>query len=170
LIRRKTDHSATGKQISFTKGGVKPSRLFPLFVATAPLIIACQPAASPAGEDSAVTTAAAPASNIGPDNFPPADNRNSDDMIRGCPGMNPDQRPRGSNCHGIFPEQCGADRAAHHIGKLASADLRARITGYAPQGNVRFIAPGEAVTEDLQLGRLNIPLDAKGRIGKPDCY
>jgi Peptidase inhibitor I78 family len=104
------------------------------------------------------------------DVFPPNPDRDLAANVAGCRGMNPDRRVRGSNCFGIFPEQCGADRARAHIGSIASPGLRARIIGYSPGGDVRFIMPGEAVIEDLRQGRLNLLLDAQGTIRSVDCY
>jgi hypothetical protein len=91
-------------------------------------------------------------------------------MIAGCPGMNPQRRPRGSNCFGIFPEQCGADRAATFLDQPLTPESRAQIEEIAPLGGIRFIRPGEAVIQDLRTGRLNIELDVQGNPARIDCY
>jgi len=84
--------------------------------------------------------------------------------------MNPQHRPRGSNCFGIFPEQCGADRAAAFLGEPLTADARVRIEQIAAPGGTRFIRPGEAVIQDLRPDRLNIELDTQGEVERIDCY
>lgn len=122
------------------------------------------PTASPAGDAEPVAAAADPA---GP--LPPDPQRDPADLVRGCPGMNPEQRPRGSNCYGIFPEQCGADIAARHIGEEMTPALAARMEEIAP-GGARIIRPMQAVTDDLRYARLNVILDAQGRVSKVDCY
>ena len=84
--------------------------------------------------------------------------------------MNPEQRPRGSNCFGIFPEQCGADRAAAFVTQPFTAELRGRIEAIAPPGGIRFIRPNDAVTDDLRFERLDVLIDDRGRVEKVDCY
>ena len=102
--------------------------------------------------------------------FAPMQSRDRNDLVAGCPHMFPARRPRGSNCYGIYPEECGADRARGFVGQNASADVRARIVAFSPNGDVRFIMPGEPVIQDLRPGRLNIELDAQGAIAEADCY
>jgi Peptidase inhibitor I78 family len=91
-------------------------------------------------------------------------------MVAGCPHQNPDKRPRGSNCYAIFPEQCGADKAKAFVGQIATLALRDRIRDFSPQGQVRFIMPTDAVTDDLRYGRLNVHMDNVGKITAVDCY
>jgi Peptidase inhibitor I78 family len=105
-----------------------------------------------------------------PDVFPPLPSRDLNDMVAGCAHQNPEKRPRGSNCAGIFPEQCGADKAKAFIGQIATPVLRERIQSFAPADGVRFILPMEAVTEDLRFGRLNVQMDDSSRIVAIDCY
>ena len=83
--------------------------------------------------------------------------------------MNPEQRPRGSNCFGIFPEQCGADIAARHIGEAMTAALANRMEQIAP-GGARIIRPMQAVQDDLRYARLNVILDEQDRVAEVDCY
>ena len=84
-----------------------------------------------------------------------------------CPG-NPD-RPTGSNCYGIFPKSCGADRAVTFVGQPMSDRIMATVQGSA-LGGVRVIAPGQPPTADLRQGRLNIIVDDAGVITAVDCY
>jgi len=122
----------------------------------------------PAAEASAASPRPAPAPTQDP--FEVRADRDRANLIAGCPHQNPATRPAGSNCYGIFPEQCGADRAAAWQSQPLTASLRARIEEIAPPGGVRFIRPGEAVIQDLRPGRLNIELDTKDRIARADCY
>jgi hypothetical protein len=88
-----------------------------------------------------------------------------------CPGYSDDiRRPLGSNCLGILPTACGADRVADIIGARDTPALRARVSALLGNGNQRWIAPGEPVTEDLRPDRLNVELDAQGRVAVVDCY
>jgi hypothetical protein len=105
-----------------------------------------------------------------PDTFPPLPSRNLKDLVAGCQHQNPEKRPRGSNCYGIFPEQCGADKAKAFVGQTASATVRERIRSFTPSEEPRFIMPLDAVIEDLRFGRLNIQMDKAGRIVSVDCY
>ena len=95
--------------------------------------------------------------------------RGLENFVAGCPGMHPKRRPRGSNCFGIFPEQCGADIAARHIGELMTDTLALRMEEMAP-GGARIIRPKQAVNEDLSDSRLNVMLDARDRIAEVDCH
>ena len=94
-----------------------------------------------------------------PDDLPP------------CPGINPDiRRPKGSNCLGIVPAACGADRARGFIGRPADAPTRAALSATVGHERIRWIAPDEAVTDDLVSSRLNVLLDRRGRIDELDCH
>lgn len=100
---------------------------------------------------------------------PPSPERDLADMVAGCNGMNPDTRPRGSNCFGLFPEQCGADLAGEHIGEKMTASLASRMSEYSV-GGVRIIRPGQATNDDLRFARLNVFLDDEDRVDSVDCH
>jgi hypothetical protein len=88
-----------------------------------------------------------------------------------CPGINPAiRRPRGSNCLGLLPSQCGADRVRRFLRQPATPQLRKAVQRAAGHGNIRWIRPGEPVIQDLRPGRLNMQLDRRGRIAAVDCY
>lgn len=88
-----------------------------------------------------------------------------------CPGINPGiRRPPGSNCLGILPSACGADRARAYVGRIATPALRARIERVVGHDQIRWIKPGEPVIQDLRHNRLNMQLDKRGRIAIADCY
>ena len=102
--------------------------------------------------------------------FKPDPSRDRSDRIAGCSHMNPETRPRGSNCYGIFPEECGADRALAHKGEVLTPALQQRIIAYSPTADVRFIHSGDVLIEDLRHGRLNIGLSDEERITSVDCF
>jgi hypothetical protein len=88
-----------------------------------------------------------------------------------CPGINPDiRRTRGSNCLGILLHQCGADRLRPFFERTAGPNTRNAIVRAVGHSRIRWIAPGQAVTQDLRPDRLNAELDGRGRIAKFDCY
>ncbi len=88
-----------------------------------------------------------------------------------CPGINGDiRRPAGSNCLGILPEQCGADKLTAYKNKVADAAVRAEVGKIVGHDEIRWINPGDAVIQDLRPDRLNMELDDQGRIEKSDCY
>jgi len=112
----------------------------------------------------------APAASVASDPFAIRADRNLGDLIDGCPHQNPTHRPRGSNCFGIFPEQCGADQAQAFAGLRIPPEARSAIEAIGPPDGVRFIRPGEPVIQDLRSGRLNIELDADDKVLRIDCY
>lgn len=66
---------------------------------------------------------------------------------------------------GIIPQStCGADRLQAYVGQPLQALPKA-----APDVTQRVIRPGDAVTEDFSLQRLNVRLDAKDRITSLTC-
>jgi hypothetical protein len=88
-----------------------------------------------------------------------------------CPGINPPiRRPPGSNCLGILPRQCGANRARRFVGRVATPALRDEVARMLPRVTMRWITPGQPVTQDLRPDRLNLQLDRRGRIALIDCY
>ena len=100
---------------------------------------------------------------------PPPNKQTVSRDLRPCPGMDI-RRPAGTNCYGILPSVCGADKAAAFIGQRADATVRKRVIGAVISRDIRWIKPGDAVIENFSPDRLNIMLDAKGRIESADCY
>ncbi|MBV7267196.1 hypothetical protein [Erythrobacter ani] len=87
-----------------------------------------------------------------------------------CPGINPDiRRPPGSNCLGITPDQCGADRAQDFVGRRGTDNLRREISQLAV-GGYRWIPYLTPVTDDLNPVRMNVLLSEGGLIDRIDCY
>jgi hypothetical protein len=100
---------------------------------------------------------------------PPTPNVRAADDLRSCPGMDI-RRPKGTNCFGILPTACGADKAKPFIGRVADANTRKTVAAATGNASIRWIRPGEAIIENLLTDRLNIELDKQGRITKADCF
>lgn len=93
------------------------------------------------------------------------------DELPTCPGINPDiRRPKGSNCLGIVPSQCGADTARRFLGQRYDEALHTRIEQAVGHARIRAVREGDAVTDDLRPDRLNVFYNRSGKITKVDCY
>ena len=67
-------------------------------------------------------------------------------------------------------DACRAGRLRAYQGVPLTADTLARITAAASGvQNVRTIRPGDAVTMDYRVDRLNVELDEAGRITRLRC-
>lgn len=65
--------------------------------------------------------------------------------------------------------QCNADGARFAVGQPLSPQLEAAARVRAGAGTVRALKPGEAVTMELNGGRLNLDVDARGRVTDVRC-
>lgn len=65
--------------------------------------------------------------------------------------------------------QCNADGARFAVGQPLSPQLEAAARVRAGAGTVRALKPGEAVTMELNGGRLNLDVDARGRVIDVRC-
>jgi hypothetical protein len=65
--------------------------------------------------------------------------------------------------------QCNADGARFAVGQSLSPQLEAAARVRAGAGTVRALKPGEAVTMELNGGRLNLDVDARGRVTDVRC-
>ncbi len=70
----------------------------------------------------------------------------------------------------VESEACGAARAKALVGKMATPAIIARIKTASGATATRVIRPNMAVTMDYSPSRLNIELDAKGRVKALRCY
>lgn len=152
----------------------KTSSLLALaFISLAGCTAADQPASPQDGGQ--VAQAREPVATPSPSATPPAPvnvptNKAQPGDLASCPGINPDiRRSAGSNCYGITPDQCGADRVRYLVGQEGTEERERYISGFA-KGGFRWIPYMTAVTEDLRADRLNVELDKAGVITNIDCY
>jgi hypothetical protein len=110
-----------------------------------------------------------PATPLTPPIDPPPPKVTGSEDLKSCPGMDI-KRPAGTNCFGILPSACGADKIKKYVGRIAVPPLRAEVATLVSQRDIRWIRPGEPVVENLDPERLNIELDTKGAIARVDCY
>ena len=64
---------------------------------------------------------------------------------------------------------CGRQRASAFIGRQVSPAVRAEVTSAVGRRATRWIGPGDVVTMDYSESRLNMMLDAGGRIVAVKC-
>lgn len=91
-------------------------------------------------------------------------------LLAGCAGSagpcNPTATP-------TFPspadDQCSAAELARYAGAQATEEVRATIAATLGDRRVRYIAPGDAVTQDYRIDRLNVELGEDGRIVRLRC-
>jgi hypothetical protein len=71
------------------------------------------------------------------------------------------------------PEQgssnCRADGLGNLVGRERTSELGAEALRRSGARQLRWIRPGDAVTMDYQEDRLNIYLDARGRVERFQC-
>ena len=65
--------------------------------------------------------------------------------------------------------QCNADAAQRHVGHLATAEMVEAARKDAGADRVRTLKPGQMVTMEYLAGRLNLYLDAAGKIERIAC-
>ena len=65
--------------------------------------------------------------------------------------------------------QCNADAAQHHVGHAATAEMIESARKDAGADSVRTLKPGQVVTMEYLAGRLNLYLDAAGKIERIAC-
>lgn len=66
-------------------------------------------------------------------------------------------------------DACGASRVRDLIGQARSDALVAEVARRSGAARVRWIRPGDVVTMDYSAERLNVNLDAQGRIARLTC-
>lgn len=90
-------------------------------------------------------------------------------LLAGCAGSagpcNPTAAP-------VFPaptDECGAAEFSRYVGAQATTEVRTAIAARLGDRRVRYISPGDAVTQDYRVDRLNVELGADGRISRLRC-
>ncbi len=67
------------------------------------------------------------------------------------------------------PLHCDADKAANAIGQLPLAEVVEAARQAAGAEVVRTLRQGQPITKEFRVGRLNLMLDAEGRIASAHC-
>ena len=81
----------------------------------------------------------------------------------------PEEAPRPPPMTQPSGDECGAARVQTYSGESYSASLEQTIATQSDAGRVRVIRPGQGYTMDYRPDRLNIHLDASGRISELNC-
>ncbi|SDL42678.1 Peptidase inhibitor I78 family protein [Modicisalibacter muralis] len=81
----------------------------------------------------------------------------------------PEEPPRPPPMPQSSGGECGAAQVQAYRGEPYSATLEQTIAAQSDAGRVRVIRPGQAYTMDYRHDRLNIHLDASGRITELNC-
>lgn len=66
-------------------------------------------------------------------------------------------------------DACGASRVRTAVGQQRSDALAAEVARRSGAERIRWIGPGDAVTQDFRPDRLNVHLDERGRIRRVVC-
>jgi hypothetical protein len=67
------------------------------------------------------------------------------------------------------PSHCDADKASDALGQLPLADVVESARKAAGAEVVRTLRQGQPITKEFRVGRLNLMLDADGRIASANC-
>jgi hypothetical protein len=91
-------------------------------------------------------------------------------LTMGCTVPGEPQPPSTSNLNpGDGDGPCREAAAQDLLGRPASAELGKLALERTGARTLRWIRPGDAVTMDLLSDRLNIELDAQGRVRRVSC-
>ena len=88
----------------------------------------------------------------------------------GCAPVPP--APEGAETYpvkGSTGRLCNAAQAQPLVGRASSTELGAEALRLSGAGTLRWIGPGDMVTMDYREDRLNIELDANGRVKAVRC-
>jgi Peptidase inhibitor I78 family len=78
----------------------------------------------------------------------------------GCAAIAPERPPAGT---------CDAGRLSRLVGRPGTPELGAEAQRRSGAARLRWIRPGDVVTMDFSPQRLNIHLDARGRVESFAC-
>ena len=67
------------------------------------------------------------------------------------------------------PAHCDASKASGAIGQLPQAEVVEAARKAAGADVVRTLRHGQPITKEFRVGRLNLVLDAEGRIASANC-
>jgi hypothetical protein len=69
------------------------------------------------------------------------------------------------------PAGCGADKLGEFLNQLPTDDVEDQIQAIVGSDiAIRYVAPGEVITQDLRANRLNVETGEDGRIKQFRCY
>ena len=67
------------------------------------------------------------------------------------------------------PAHCDAGKASDAVGRLPTPETQARARTSAGAEVVRVLRHNQPITKEFRVGRLNLVLDAEGRIASINC-
>jgi len=88
--------------------------------------------------------------------------------LMGCAAVPPDVEPE-PPVEGAAARKCDAGPAQGLVGQAATTELGAEALRLTGAQRLRWIRPGDAVTMDYREDRLNVHLDAQGRVQRLSC-
>ena len=66
-------------------------------------------------------------------------------------------------------DECGAGKLAEYLTQLPTEDVTLKIRQTVGHDRIRVIRPGDAVTQDYRIDRLNVEIGEDGRIKRVRC-
>jgi hypothetical protein len=66
-------------------------------------------------------------------------------------------------------DECGAAALDRYLNAVPTADVKAAIASAAGDRLIRYVAPGQPVTQDFRSSRLNVEMGDDGRIARFRC-
>lgn len=64
---------------------------------------------------------------------------------------------------------CGADKAARFVGQEDRRQMRALLRAPVGHDRIRWIKPGDVITQDYRADRLNVIFDEQGHVAAVRC-
>ena len=90
-------------------------------------------------------------------------------LLAACTTTAEGEPPAGGSGEPVAGRDCNADGQQDLVGRPATAELGAEALRRSHSRTLRWIRPGDAVTMDYSPQRLNINLDAQGRVERFNC-
>lgn len=77
--------------------------------------------------------------------------------------------PPTSDTEAAAPAHCDAGKASEAVGQLPTPETQERARTRAGAEVVRVLRHNQPITKEFRMGRLNLVLDAEGRIASVNC-
>lgn len=90
-------------------------------------------------------------------------------LLAACTATADGEPPAGGSGEPAAGQDCSVDGLQDLVGRPATAELGAEALRRSHSRTLRWIRPGDAVTMDYSPQRLNINLDAQGRVERFTC-